>query len=152
MQKICPSCREVNPAEAAFCRSCATPLGAVAPQAPQWGQQQQAPPQWGQQQPGFGNQPFGGPMQAPMSQPMQQSNRPLIALILVIAGLLCCGFLTSIPGAILGWMEMNAIKEGRAPQSGMTMSQIAFYGGIVVSILNLIGTVIAVIVMLSGNM
>ncbi|MBK8813504.1 MAG: hypothetical protein IPN69_22635 [Acidobacteria bacterium] len=79
------------------------------------------------------------------------SNRPVIALCLVIAGFLCCGPILSIPGAILGWMEMTAIKEGRAPQSGLTMSQIAFWGGIAISILSSIGIVIGILMMLAGN-
>ncbi|MBK7709407.1 MAG: hypothetical protein IPJ30_27535 [Acidobacteria bacterium] len=126
-----------------FCRSCAAPLGPAQPVF-----QQQSPPfqQWGQPQP-------GGPM---MAQPQPgfappPSNRPVIALCLVIAGFLCCGPILSIPGAILGWMEMTAIKEGRAPQSGLTMSQIAFWGGIAISILSSIGIVIGILMMLAGN-
>jgi hypothetical protein len=146
MQKICPACREVNPNEALFCRSCATPLSPA--QNPF---QQQAPPQWGQQQAQW-NQPMGGPLYAPQQPAGAQSNRPIIALCLVIAGFLCCGPFTTIPGAILGWMEMSAIKEGRAPESGMVMSQIAFYGGIVLSILSLIGLVVGILMAIAGNL
>lgn len=145
MQKVCPACREVNPYDAIYCRSCAAPL--VAASNPF---QQQAPPQWGQQQPQW-SQPVGGPMMAQQQAPAQ-SNRPLIALILVLAGFLCCGPFTTIPGVILGWMEMNAIKEGRAPQSGLVMSQIAFWGGIAITILSIIGIVLYVLLMVAGNM
>lgn len=141
MQKICPSCGEINLEVASFCRNCATPLGPGSAQAPS----QQARPM---QTP---VQPFGGPMTATQPTETASSNRPLIALCLAIAGLVCCGFFTSIPGSILGWLEMSAIKQGRAPASGMTMSQIAFYGGIVVTVLAFIGLGIALLMALAGQ-
>jgi uncharacterized membrane protein len=136
MEKFCPACRTANPPEAMFCRSCAASL-ASAPASFQTPQQQQA--QWTQPQ------PFGGPLTAPARPPEATGNRPLIALVLVVAGLFCCGPFTTVPGAILGWMEMTAIKEGRAPQSGMTMAQIAFWAGIVLTVLTSIGIVVGIL-------
>ncbi|MCO6510847.1 MAG: hypothetical protein J5I65_08640 [Aridibacter famidurans] len=62
----------------------------------------------------------------------------MLAVGLVALGLVCCGPFTGIPAAIVGWLEMNAIKEGRAPSEGMWMAQVGLWGGIAVSI---IGTI-----------
>ena len=51
---------------------------------------------------------------------------------------MCCGPFTGIPGAILGKMEMDAIKEGRAPASNLGMAKAGFWislAGAVLSIL-----------------
>lgn len=135
MEKYCPSCGQANPANAAFCRQCATSLAGAA-SAPT---QQQSPPsqQW--------NPPIGGPVMGSSQQQMQSSaanNRPMIAVILVVVGLLCCGPFTSVPGAVMGWMEMNAINEGRSPQSNKMMAQIALWGGIGVTIFTIIGWIL----------
>lgn len=68
--------------------------------------------------------------------PAQNSShsRSIIALVLGIAGILLCGF-TAIPGAILAWMEMQAVREGRAPQSNGGMAKTAFWINIAALIL-----------------
>jgi hypothetical protein len=64
------------------------------------------------------------------------SGRAVASLILTICGLvLCCGGFTAIPGAILGWLEMSAIKEGRSSPKGMIMAQIGLWGGIIVTVI-----------------
>lgn len=150
MEKICPQCQTPNPADGSFCRSCATPIALVQPtySQPQW---QQPPPyhwpqppsnqQWQQQT------PFGGPLETQMPRPFQPppSNRPVIAICLVIAGLVCCSVFTMVPGSILGWLEMRAIKEGRAPESGLAMAQIAFWGGMIMSVLSIAGFFFALV-------
>jgi hypothetical protein len=47
----------------------------------------------------------------------------------------CFGPLTGIPAAILGWMELAAIKEGRSDRSNAWMAHVGLWGGIVLSIL-----------------
>lgn len=59
-------------------------------------------------------------------------------MILAIAGFLCCGPILGIPAAILGWMELDAIKNGRAPASGKTMATIGLWGGIVATVLHVL--------------
>ena len=39
-------------------------------------------------------------------------------MILSLVSIVTCGPLLSIPGLVLGKIEMNAIREGRAPQAG----------------------------------
>ena len=134
MQKICPNCQQVNPPEAMFCRQCASALGAAQPNAPQYAN----PPQGQNQQ---WNQPRAGNqgMQQNFSQTgAGKSNRGMIGLILVIVGLLCCGPFTSLPGAIMGWLELSAIKEGKAPADGTMIAQIALWGGIAVAVLHIV--------------
>lgn len=90
------------------------------------------------------------------SQPVQPSSMPakpgpsgraIAALIMGIASLVCCGFLVGIPAIIIGKMEMNAIKEGKANKEGNTMALVGFILGIagtVISCLMLIGYIVII--------
>ena len=115
MPKSCPRCNQSNPGDAAFCLNCSTPLA----QGPTIG----APPhqQWGGQQNMAGS----------------ASSRAVTSLILGAAGLLCCGLLTGIPAAIVGWMELGAIKSGQAPAAGKWMAMVGLWGGIAASVIHL---------------
>jgi hypothetical protein len=74
--------------------------------------------------------------------PPAGNGRAVIALVLGIAGLFFCGF-TAIPGAILAWLEMQAVREGRAPQSKDGMAKIAFW----INIVALVLTAVAIVLM-----
>lgn len=63
-----------------------------------------------------------------------ESQKPMIAMILAIAGFLCCGPVLGIPAAILGWMELDAIKNGRSPESGKMMAMVGLWGGIAATV------------------
>jgi hypothetical protein len=56
-------------------------------------------------------------------------------MVLSIVSIFTCGFLLSIPGMILGKMEMNAISQGQSPQAGENFAKAGFYVGLVVTIL-----------------
>lgn len=131
----------MNPPDAAFCLNCASALG-VGGQA----YQQQSPPYVGGQTPYVGAPPqqFGGGQNFGMQGGPQpaSSQRPMIALVLAIAGLLCCGPFTGIPAAIVGWLELDAIKNGKSPVDGKVMAQIGLWGGIAVTLLHTIGWVL----------
>ena len=72
----------------------------------------------------------------------QASQKPMIAMILAIAGLLCCGPILGIPAAIIGWMELDAIKNGRSPESGKTMATIGLWGGVFATVAHVVFYVI----------
>lgn len=152
MDKYCQNCNQANPADAVFCRNCSATL----PNNPSGGQQQQGNQQWNQ--PNAGNQPnfqppnFGNQQQI-NSPPANNvgggaSTRATVSLVLAIASLLCCAA-TAIPAAIVGWMEVSAIKRGESPQAGMTMAQIGLWGGVIMTILSVIGGLIWVVMILS---
>ncbi len=74
---------------------------------------------------------------------MQQggaSGRAIAALIVSIVSLVMCCWPAGIVGIVLGKMEMNAIKEGRASQAGETMAKVGFYMGIAVTVISLVFT------------
>ncbi len=71
--------------------------------------------------------------------------------LLSIGGLLLCCLFSSVPGTILGWIEVSAIKEGRSSPKGMTMAQIGLWGGLVVTLLNLIFYGIYLLMILSAG-
>ena len=164
MDKYCQNCNQANPADAVFCRNCSATL----PQN-QSGGQQQGNQQWNQ--PNAGNQPnfqppnFGNQQQhnAPNFGNQQQFNAPpannvgggastraTVALVLAIASLFCCAA-ASIPAAIVGWIEVSAIKRGESPQAGMTMAQIGLWGGVVMTILSVIGGIFWMIMVISSG-
>jgi hypothetical protein len=113
----------MNPAEAAFCLNCASP---IAPASTPIGAPQQ-----------FGNTP-------PVHAGAQPSQKGLFSLILAIVALICCGPFAGIPAAILGWMELDAIKTGRTPADNKWMAQVGLWGGIVSTVLHIIGYVLYV--------
>jgi len=125
MTKVCTRCHQPNLPEASFCANCAAPLptrssGGAPPHQQAWSQ---------------GNQAFG---QAP-AVPSGASGKAITALILAIAALvLCCGPLTGIPAAIIGWSELSSIKAGQSSPSGRWMAQAGIWGGIVISILSIL--------------
>ena len=110
---FCHSCGMNNQQGAQFCSGCAAPLLSNHQNQQQHFQQ------------GFnGNQ---------MKPSQGASGRAITSMILSIVGLIFCGWLTSIPGMILGKIEMNAIRDGRASQAGSGFAKTGFYGGIVVT-------------------
>lgn len=147
MDVYCQHCQKPNGADSQFCRHCASPLppGAQARYAP--------PPQGGGQwaQGGGGGQAnfqYGPPSSAGAGA----SGRAIASLILTICGLvLCCGPFTSVPGAVLGWLEVSAIREGRASQRGLVMAQIGLWGGMVITIIGGLLMGLQILVMMAGG-
>ena len=133
MEKYCQNCKQQNAPSAQFCRFCAAPINAVQNN----NRQQHYQANFNNQQ---WNQGFQGNQQVPQFvQPSAGTGgRAIISLALSIGGLLLCCALLSVPGAILGWMEVNAIKEGRSSPNGLSMAQIGMWTGIAISIVNLL--------------
>lgn len=127
MKKNCQKCGQENLAEAAFCRNCSTPLTGNQ----FGGGQGNMPPN----QQNFGNQQNFSP------QSGGAGTRAIVGVVLVISSLFCC-FFTSVPAAIVGWLEVGAIKRGESSQDGLMMAQIALWGGIVITVLSVIGGVL----------
>ena len=114
----CNRCGVENQLGSQFCRACAMPLT---------GGQQFHQQHFGQQN--FNHQQFS---QGIYQQPKQgASGRAIMAMILSLVGIFLCGLFTSIPGMILGKMEMDAIREGRAPAAGDGFAKTGFYVGMV---------------------
>jgi hypothetical protein len=149
---FCTRCGSPNDEAAEYCRNCAEPLAkpgrGTAPfrdptptagsrprgEDPYPGYQAALPPEY---QP---YQPYQSPPAAytpPL--PASPSGRALTAMILSLVSIVTCGPLLSIPGLVLGKMEMNAIREGRAPQAGENFARVGFYLGIAVTALSCIG-------------
>lgn len=64
--------------------------------------------------------------------------KAIIALVLAIAALLCCGPLSGIPAAIVGWMELGAIGRGESPPAGKWMAQVGLWGGIASTVIHVV--------------
>lgn len=131
MTRSCPKCNQMNPPDAAFCLNCSASLSPVG-----GGQQYQQPnpPYVGGQAPYVGApQPYMGGQPAAAGG---ASQRAIIALVLAIVGLVCCGPFAGIPAAIVGWMEIDSINKGQSPAAGKWMAQVGLWGGIAVSIIH----------------
>jgi Domain of unknown function (DUF4190)/zinc-ribbon domain len=125
--------------------------------APGGGYQQQPPPGYGSQPgyPGY-QQPFVSPADHPPKYPYQgysaypapASGRATAAMIMSLISFFTCGLFLSVPGMIMGKMEMNAIQRGESSPAGETQAKVGFYVGLVVTILYgllLIGYVILIV-------
>lgn len=172
---FCTRCGAANPDELMYCTSCSAPLvkpgEALRGQGSAGSVQNPDPdaPQPGQSQPNQSDQPYPGyqssysgvqqyqPYQSSYSNqlPVQSgsaSGRAIASMILSVISPFTCGFVLSIPGMIMGKMEMNAIRDGQAPKAGETMAKVGFYVGLIVTALScLLGLVWAVIMMIGAT-
>lgn len=126
MTKLCPKCNQPNPADAMYCLNCANPLHQHSPPPPVVGGQQAGQQQW------------PGVMSAPMNHGSDAGygQKAIAALVLAIAALICCGPIAGVPAAIVGWMELDSIKNGRSPEGGRWMALAGLWGGIISSIIH----------------
>lgn len=139
---FCTRCGTQNPDDAGFCRNCSSPLtrpgsqpqpGAYANPTPYSTPSQPQPPPY----PGYQGPPVYQSSYA--NQSASASGRAITSMVLSILGLVMCMFFTSIPGMILGKMEMNAIAAGQAPRAGETLAKIGFYLGIAGTVIYCLG-------------
>lgn len=155
----CTRCGTQNPDDAGFCRNCSNPLVKPGGTQPQ-GNPYTTPTSYGAHGAGQPQQPGQTPYPGYQGHPVYQSGqayqqiaqqgsasgRSIAAMVLSILGIVGCGFLTSIPGMILGKMEMNAISAGQAPKAGEVLAKIGFYLGIAGTVLScLLGLIWAVL-------
>ena len=64
------------------------------------------------------------------------SGRAIASLVLMLLGFFAgCGPLLSIPALIMGKLELDAIRAGRAPKAGEILAKFGFYGGIAVTLI-----------------
>ena len=132
----CTQCGVANAPQTKFCSGCGALLAADSPSPP--------PSSY------VGPQPGALP---PGSSPKAETgNKAMFSLILGILSFLCCGPFTGIPGAILGKMEMDAIKQGRSPESNMGMAKAGFWISIVATALWIIGVILAVVLGLLSSL
>ena len=155
---FCTQCGTPNSDELTFCTNCSAPLvkrdTPRTPRSPDpWQGTSAQPPESQYPTPQPPPQPYSGyqsaysspqgyqQYQSPSSSyqaPLQEggaSGRAIASMILSILAPFTCGVFLSVPGMILGKMEMNAIRDGRAPKAGETVAKIGFYLGLVVTVL-----------------
>jgi Domain of unknown function (DUF4190)/zinc-ribbon domain len=139
---FCTKCGKQNLDTDRFCRNCSAPLVTPRPQArsTQGHSQSTYDPQQSQSSPpypGYSGYPvsqpgYSGPM---TSQHDKASGQAIAAMVLSILSLAICCLPAGIIGAVIGKLELNAIREGRAPRAGETFAKIGFYLGIASTII-----------------
>jgi hypothetical protein len=165
---FCTRCGANNLDTDQFCRSCgATMVKSGGAQSASSGSAQQpysySTPSAGQQQqqpqgytpyPGYQGHPpsqqYGYANQM-YSQQNSASGRSIASMILSIISIFTCGPLLSIPGMILGKVEMNAIRQGQAPQAGENFAKAGFYVGLSVTILSCLVGLFYVFIVILGT-
>ena len=132
----CAQCGVANAPQAKFCGGCGASLAANPPQPPPSN--------------------YVGPQQGALPPAPSSSggagNKAMISLILGILSFLCCGPFTGIPGAILGKMEMDAIKQGRSPETNLGMAKAGFWISIIATGLWIVGVILAIFLGLLTNL
>jgi Domain of unknown function (DUF4190)/zinc-ribbon domain len=142
----CTKCGTANSDEQRFCANCGAPM-AKRGDTPQ----NRASSSSGQAQtPSYPSQPAypaysGGPAYSMQSKEGSASGRAVISMILSVISPFTCWFILSVPGLILGKMELNAIRDGQAPRAGETFAKIGYYVGLAVTVLSLVLPVIGFI-------
>jgi Domain of unknown function (DUF4190)/zinc-ribbon domain len=147
----CTQCGTANSDELRFCSNCGAPMvrrgdtpqtrvssGSVQTPTPAYPSQSAYPAYPGSQAYSMHSKEAGA------------SGRAVISMILSVISPFTCWLFLSIPGLILGKMEMNAIRDGQAPKAGETFAKIGFYVGLVVTGLSLVLPVIWLILMAIG--
>jgi hypothetical protein len=147
----CTQCGTANSDELRFCSNCGAPMvrrGDTPQKRASSGERQTPYPEY------KGESPYpaysGGPAYSMQPQQASASGRAVISMILSIISPFTCWLFLSIPGLILGKMEMNAIRDGQAPKAGETFAKIGFYVGLAVTALSLIIPVIWLILVAIG--
>jgi Domain of unknown function (DUF4190)/zinc-ribbon domain len=146
----CTQCGTANSDELKFCSNCGAPMArrGVTPQnRASSGSAQEPNPAY------RGDSPYpaySGPAYPIHPQDAGASGRAVISMILSVISPFTCWLFLSVPGLILGKMEMNAIRDGQAPKAGETFAKIGFYVGLVVTVLSLLIPVIWLMILAIG--
>lgn len=85
------------------------------------------------------------PSSTPAPANASASGKAIVSLILGIAALLCCGFMTGIPAFFVGRSEEKDIDQGRSPEAGRILAKIGWILGLVGTLLSCLGTIFYVI-------
>jgi hypothetical protein len=139
----CTQCGTANSDELRFCSNCGAPMvrRGDTPQNRAPSVSGQTPyPEYRAESPSPAYP--GGPAYPIHPKEGSASGRAVISMILSIISPFTCWLFLSIPGLILGKMEMNAIRDGQAPKAGETFAKIGFYLGLAVTVLSLVIPVI----------
>ena len=88
--------------------------------------------------------PVAHPVQPPkdVKASPQSSGRATATLICGILAITCTGLVTGIPAIILGAMELKAIKAGRSPEIGGSITKLGL-------ILGAVGTLLSILALLA---
>ena len=136
---FCNRCGTANRDDVRFCRNCGGPV--VKPNPPEVSS---SAPEY--KLPGFvepaqpGYPPYQGYQGRQTAYPVgsagQASGRAIASMILSLVSIVTCGPFLSIPGLILGKMELDAIRSGQAPVAGEAFAKVGYYAGIAITALS----------------
>lgn len=82
--------------------------------------------------------------------PVSSSTNSVIALVLGILSLTCCGFFSGIPAFFVGRAEIKNIDEGRSAENNRTLAKIGMILGLVGAIFSCLGTLVYMAIIALG--
>jgi hypothetical protein len=77
-----------------------------------------------------------------MSGRQSAGNRAVASMVMSVISIFTCGPFLSIPGMIMGKMEMNVIRQGQASPAAETLAKIGFYVGVVMTAISCLGVLV----------
>ncbi|MDO8520233.1 MAG: DUF4190 domain-containing protein [Deltaproteobacteria bacterium] len=86
----------------------------------------------------------------PPITPSPSSTSSIVALILGILSLTCCGFFTGIPAIFMGRSEMKAADQGKIAASNRTLAKVGMVLGIIGTALSLGGLILYAVLIAMG--
>lgn len=74
--------------------------------------------------------------------PGQNNSKAIIALVLGILSLVCCGLFAGIPAIFVARSELKSIDEGLSPETNRTLAKVSLILGIIGTVLSALGILI----------
>lgn len=131
---FCNRCGGANPDDVRFCVRCGAPITSTKTQQPNTPVEYNLP--GFTQTPGQPHQSYQNYPSGPPGGQQGASGRAIASMILSLVSIVSCGPFLSVPGLILGKLELDAIRSGLAPQAGETFAKVGFYAGIAITALS----------------
>lgn len=102
----------------------------------------------------WGNQEIGQntPFQPPPAGAGQDQTMAIVSLVLGVLSIFCCGFLTGIPAAIIGFMHKNKVDANPNQFGGRGLALAGIITGVIGTILGIIGVILQIVFGVFNNM
>ncbi len=136
---FCNRCGSANPDEVRFCVKCGAPVATPKPSQTSTPTPEYSLPSFSQDRPAqspYSQQGYQGYQSGQPGPQTGASGRAIASMILSLISIVTCGPFLSVPGLILGKLELDAIRAGQAPVAGESFAKVGYYAGIAITALS----------------
>ncbi len=131
---FCNRCGGANPDDVRFCVKCGAAIAPTKTQPPSTPAEYNLP--GFSQTPAQPHQSYQNYPSGPPGAHAGASGRAIASMILSLVSIVSCGPFLSVPGLIMGKLELDAIRRGQSPLAGETFAKIGYYAGIAITALS----------------